>query len=75
MHLVKHQRKNQPVLEARHASLTPQLDVHSHRNPALLPHPQQLHQLHHLLLHGNKVIIMKSRWLIREVLGSAEYFF
>ena len=43
------------MLVPGHAPLPPQLDVHPHRHPTLSPHCQQLCQLYHLLLHGDKV--------------------
>ena len=49
------EREDEHVPSSGHAPLPPQLDVHPHSHPALLPHLQQLCQLHHLLLHGNKV--------------------
>ena len=43
------------MLEAGHAPLPPQLDVHPHRHPTLPPCCQQLGQLCHILLPWHQV--------------------
>ena len=60
MYSVKHKREDQHLLDPGHAAVTPQLDVHSHCNPALPTYCQQLSQFPHLFSHGNKVIICQE---------------